>query len=137
MAAMNWKNNRRKNEASRHRNNDNPTRNEEKNNTHNTHGREETYMMTTTQGPPIYSGPFSEFIMLMVLQENFQLPMMLKPYDETRDPYIHVTMFKSMMLVNEASDSFLCWTFPTFWIDLQLCQAFISLCEQILLEPSL
>ena len=39
---------------------------------------------------------------------------MLKPYDGTRDPQVHVTMFKSIMLFNKASDPFLCRTFITF-----------------------
>ena len=111
MAAMN---SRRENEASTHQNNDDPIGDEEENNTHITRGKEETYQITTTQGLLIYSGPFSEFIMSIALSENFQLPTMLKPYDGIGDPQVHVTMFKSMMLVNGASDQFLCRTLPTF-----------------------
>ena len=59
IVAMNRENNRRENEASNHRNNDDPTRDEEENNTHNTRERGETYQTTTTQGPSIYSTPFS------------------------------------------------------------------------------
>ena len=70
--------------------------------------------MTTTQGPPIYSGLFLEFIMFVALLENFKLPTTLKPYDGIRDLQVHVTMFKSMMLVNGASDPFLYRTFPAF-----------------------
>ena len=68
---MNWENSRRENEASSHQNNDNPTGDEKKINTHNTRGREETYQITTTRGLPIYLRPFSEFIMSMVFLENF------------------------------------------------------------------
>ena len=57
IAVMNQENNRKENEASSHWNNDNPTKHEEENNIHNTHGRGETYQMTITQGPPIYFGP--------------------------------------------------------------------------------
>ena len=52
--------------------------------------------------------------MSIALPENFQLSTTLKPYNGTRDPQVHVTMFKSMMLVNGASDPFLYRTFPTF-----------------------
>ena len=40
--------------------------------------------------------------------------MMLKSYDGTRDPQVHVTMSESMMLVDRASDPFLYRTFLTF-----------------------
>ena len=52
--------------------------------------------------------------MSVAFSENFQLLATLKPYDGTGDPQVHVTMFMSMMLVNGASDPFLCKTFPTF-----------------------
>ena len=58
--------------------------------------------------PPTYSGPFLEFIIYVALPENFKFPMTLKSSDGTRDPQVHVTMFKSMMLVNGVSDPFLC-----------------------------
>ena len=63
MAAMNQENSRRENEASSYRNNDGPVGGEEENNTHETRGREKINQTTTMQGLPIYSGPFSEFIM--------------------------------------------------------------------------
>ena len=114
MAAMNRENNRRKNEAISHRNNDDPTGDKEENNTYNTRGREEAIQTTPTQGPLIYSGPFSEFIMSVAFPKNFQLSTMLKSYDGTGDPQVYVTIFKPMMFVNEASDPFLCRTFLTF-----------------------
>ena len=114
MATMNQENNRRENKASSHQNNDDPTRDKEEDNNHNTRGREETFQTTTTQGLPIYSGLFSKFIMSVTLLENFKLPTILKSYDGTGDPQVHVTIFKSIMLVNGASDPFLCRTFPTF-----------------------
>ena len=86
---------------------------EMKRSTYNTCGRDKTYQMTTTQGPPIYSGPFSKFIMSMALLKNFQLPIMLKPYNGIGDPQVDVTMFKLMMLVNGVSDPFLYRTLPT------------------------
>ena len=86
MAMMNQKNNRRENEASSHRNIDDPTRDIEEDNTHNTCGRKETYQTTITQGLLKYSGPFSEFIMFVALLENFKLLMTLKPYDGIGDP---------------------------------------------------
>ena len=75
---------------------------------------ETTIQTTTTQGPLIYSKLFSEFLMSVALLENFQLPVTLKPYDGTGDSQVHMTMFKLMMLVNGASDLFLCKTFPAF-----------------------
>ena len=113
MAVMNRENNRRENEASSQHHNDGSVRDEEENNTHKTRGREETDQINTKQGPPIYSELFSEFIMSIALPENFQLPNTLKPYDGTRDPQLHLTMFRSMMLVNGASDPILYRTFPT------------------------
>ena len=56
-------------------------------------GKVETYQTTTTQGPPIYSRSFSNYIMSMALPENFKLPTTLKLYDGTRNPQVHVTMF--------------------------------------------
>ena len=114
MVAMHQENNRRKNEASIHRNNDDPIRDEEEYNTRDTRGREETIQTTTIKGPSIYFGLFSEFIILIALLENFQLPTTLKSYDETRDPQLHLTMFRSMTLVNGVSDPFLYKTFSTF-----------------------
>ena len=104
----------RENKASSHQNNDDPTIDEGENNTHNIYGRKETIQTTTTQGPPIYSTPFTEFIMSVALPENFQLLMMLKLYDGIGVPQLHVTMFRSMILVNEVRDPFLYRTFPTF-----------------------
>ena len=78
MAVMNWENSRRGNEASSRRNNDDPIEDEEENNAHNTHGREETYQRTITQGLLIYLGSFLEFIMSIALPKNFQLLTMLK-----------------------------------------------------------
>ena len=121
MVLMIWKNNKKENEASNHQNNDDPTRDEEENNTYNIRGIEETYQMTTNEGSLIYSRPFSQFTMSMALSENFKLLMTLKPYDETEDLQVHVTMFKSMMLVNGASDLFLYRTFPTFLEKVTLC----------------
>ena len=48
MATINWENSRRENEASNCQNNNNSIGDKERNDTHNTHGREETYQMTTT-----------------------------------------------------------------------------------------
>ena len=111
MATINRENTKRENEVSSHRNNDNTTNDKEENNTNSTCRREETIQMTTTQGPPVYSGPFSKFI---ALSENFQLPTILKPYDGTKDPHFHLTIFKSMMLINGASDPLFYKTFLTF-----------------------
>ena len=67
-----------------------------------------------TKGLPVYSAPLSEFIMFVALPNNFKLPMTLRPYDGNGDPQVHVTMFRSMMLVDGAIDPFFYWTFPTF-----------------------
>ena len=45
---MNQENARRENKAGNHQNNDDPTQNEEENNTQDTHGRNEAYQITTT-----------------------------------------------------------------------------------------
>ena len=87
MGMTNQENNRRENEANSHRNNDDPTGNEEESNTHDTRGREETIQASTARSPPIYFGLFSGFIMLIALPENFQLLTTLKPYDGTGDPH--------------------------------------------------
>ena len=105
MAAMNQENSKRENEANSRQNNDDSTRDKEENNTCNTRRREKTYQMTTTQGPLIYFERFSEFIMSMVLPENF---------NGTSDPQVYMTMFKSMMLVNGASDPCPLANFSTF-----------------------
>ena len=52
------------------------------------------------------------FVMSVALSKNFKLPTTLKPYDGIGDPRVHMIIFKSMMLVNEANDPFLCQTFP-------------------------
>ena len=84
--AMNWDNARKENEANSHQNNGDPTEIEEENNIKNTHGRIGTYQTTTTQGLPVYSGPFSEFIMSVAFLDNFKLLTTLRPYDGTGDP---------------------------------------------------
>ena len=71
IAIMNQDNIKRENEVSSHRNNHDPVGGEEENNTHETHGREESDQTTTTQGLPIYSGPFSKFTISISLLENF------------------------------------------------------------------
>ena len=48
MATMNRENNRKENKASSYRNNDEPTRDEEENNTYNICGHDETFQTTTT-----------------------------------------------------------------------------------------
>ena len=104
MAAINRENSKRESEASSCQNSDNPTKDEEENNTHNTHRREETYQTTTSQASSINSGLFLEFIMSVALPKNFPLLMTLKPYDGIKDPQVHMTIFKLIMLVNGASD---------------------------------
>ena len=114
MEVMNWENARRENEASSHHHSDDPTQNDEEDNSRHTDGKNEMYHTATTLGLLVYSGPFSEFIRFVALLDNFKLPTTLRPYNVTRDPQVHVTILKSMMLVNRATNSFLCRTFSTF-----------------------
>ena len=52
--------------------------------------------------------------MAVELPNNFKLPIMLPSYVGIGDPTIHITKFKSVMLLNSAADPFLCQSFLTF-----------------------
>ncbi|MED6125960.1 hypothetical protein PIB30_073614 [Stylosanthes scabra] len=58
--------------------------------------------------------PFSDAIMAYQMPSNLTLPTTLKSYDGIRDPKVHVTKFKSAMLLNSASGPILCCAFPNF-----------------------
>ena len=52
--------------------------------------------------------------MLVHLPKNFKLPLILQPYDGTTDLQEHVTLFTSMMLLNNATNLILCQAFHNF-----------------------
>ncbi|QHO10812.1 uncharacterized protein DS421_15g492810 [Arachis hypogaea] len=59
-------------------------------------------------------GPFTADIMNFQMPRRFILPMTLTPYDGLGDPKKHIKKFRSIMIVNGASDPVLCLCFPTF-----------------------
>ncbi|XP_057739939.1 uncharacterized protein LOC130957056 [Arachis stenosperma] len=64
--------------------------------------------------PDNSAGPFTADIMNFQLPRQFTLPTTLTPYDGLGDPKQHVKKFRSIMIVNGASDPILCRCFPSF-----------------------
>ncbi|XP_072059698.1 uncharacterized protein [Arachis hypogaea] len=64
--------------------------------------------------PDNFAGPFTADIMNFQLPRQFTLPTTLTPYDGLGDPKQHVKKFRSIMIVNGASDPILCRCFPSF-----------------------
>ncbi|XP_016173782.1 uncharacterized protein LOC107616324 [Arachis ipaensis] len=64
--------------------------------------------------PDNSAGPFTADIMNFHLPRQFTLPTTLTPYDGLGDPKQHVKKFRSIMIVNGASDPILCRCFPSF-----------------------
>ncbi|XP_057740207.1 uncharacterized protein LOC130957361 [Arachis stenosperma] len=60
------------------------------------------------------AGPFTADIMNFQLPRQFTLPATLTPYDGLGDPKQHIKKFRSIMIVNGASDPILCRCFPSF-----------------------
>ncbi|XP_057719195.1 uncharacterized protein LOC130933583 [Arachis stenosperma] len=60
------------------------------------------------------AGPFTVDIMNFQLPKQFTLPTTLTPYDGLGDPKQHIKKFRSIMIVNGASDPILCRCFPSF-----------------------
>ncbi|XP_057757888.1 uncharacterized protein LOC130976943 [Arachis stenosperma] len=60
------------------------------------------------------AGPFTADIMNFQLPRQFTLPTTLTPYDGLGDPKQHIKKFRSIMIVNGASDPILCRYFPSF-----------------------
>ncbi|XP_072088112.1 uncharacterized protein [Arachis hypogaea] len=60
------------------------------------------------------TGPFTAAIMNFQLPRQFTLPTTLTPYDGLGDPKQHIKKFRSIMIVNGASDPILCRCFPSF-----------------------
>nr|XP_025612050.1 uncharacterized protein LOC112705435 [Arachis hypogaea] len=58
--------------------------------------------------------PFTADIMNFQLPRQFTLPTTLTPYDGLGDPKQHIKKFRSIMIVNGASDPILCRCFPSF-----------------------
>ncbi|XP_072056251.1 uncharacterized protein [Arachis hypogaea] len=59
-------------------------------------------------------GPFTEEVMNFELPKRFTLPLTLTPYDGLRDPRKFLKKFRSIMIVNGASDTVLCRCFPNY-----------------------
>ncbi|XP_057740594.1 uncharacterized protein LOC130957765 [Arachis stenosperma] len=60
------------------------------------------------------AAPFTADIMNFQLPRQFTLPTTLTPYDGLGDPKQHIKKFRSIMIVNGASDPILCHCFPSF-----------------------
>ncbi|XP_072052157.1 uncharacterized protein [Arachis hypogaea] len=59
-------------------------------------------------------GPFTEEVMNFELPKRFTLPLTLTPYDGLGDPRKFLKKFRSIMIVNGASDIVLCRCFPNY-----------------------
>ncbi|XP_072064465.1 uncharacterized protein [Arachis hypogaea] len=59
-------------------------------------------------------GPFTEEVMNFELPKRFTLPLTLTPYDGLGDPKKFLKKFRSIMIVNGASDTVLCRCFPNY-----------------------
>ncbi|XP_015950806.1 uncharacterized protein LOC107475662 [Arachis duranensis] len=86
-----------------------PQSNNEGNPRHN-----ETQPDNEEEQPDNSAGPFTADIMNFQLPRQFTLPTTLTPYDGLGDPKQHVKKFRSIMIVNGASDPILCRCFPSF-----------------------
>ncbi|XP_072090558.1 uncharacterized protein [Arachis hypogaea] len=59
-------------------------------------------------------GPFTEEVMNFKLPKRFTLPLTLTSYDGLGDPKKFLKKFRSIMIVNGASDTVLCRCFPNY-----------------------
>ncbi|XP_015940855.1 uncharacterized protein LOC107466394 [Arachis duranensis] len=59
-------------------------------------------------------GPFTPDVMNFKLPQRFTLPMTLTPYDELGDPKKFLKKFRTIMIVNGASDPILCRCFLNY-----------------------
>nr|XP_025682159.1 uncharacterized protein LOC112783427 [Arachis hypogaea] len=75
---------------------------------------EEAHPDNEEEQPDNSAGPFTADIMNFQLPRQFTLPTTLVPYDGLGDPKQHVKKFRSIMIVNGASDPILCRCFPSF-----------------------
>ncbi|XP_072084713.1 uncharacterized protein [Arachis hypogaea] len=75
---------------------------------------EEAQPENEEEQPDNSAGPFTADIMNFQLPRQFTLPTTLTPYDGLGDPKQHVKKFRSIMIVNGASDPILCRCFPSF-----------------------
>ncbi|XP_072074122.1 uncharacterized protein [Arachis hypogaea] len=78
------------------------------------HQNEEAQPDNEEEQPDNSAGPFTADIMNFQLPRQFTLPSTLTPYDGLGDPKKHVKKFRSIMIVNGASDPILCRCFPSF-----------------------
>ncbi|XP_057760292.1 uncharacterized protein LOC130980650 [Arachis stenosperma] len=75
---------------------------------------EETQLDADEEERDNSTGPFTADIMNFQLPRQFTLPTTLTPYDGLGDPKQHIIKFRSIMIVNGASDSILCCCFSSF-----------------------
>ncbi|XP_072084361.1 uncharacterized protein [Arachis hypogaea] len=66
------------------------------------------------EGPDDLVGPFTEEVMNFELPKRFTLPLTLTPYDGLGDPKKFLKKFRSIMIVNGASDTILCRCFLNY-----------------------
>ncbi|XP_072092774.1 uncharacterized protein [Arachis hypogaea] len=78
------------------------------------HRNEEAIPEDENDQPDNSAGPFTADIMNFQLPRQFTLPTTLTPYDGLGDPKQHIKKFRSIMIVNGASDPILCRCFPSF-----------------------
>ncbi|XP_072090422.1 uncharacterized protein [Arachis hypogaea] len=78
------------------------------------HGTEEAQPNAEDEERDNSTGPFTADIMNFQLPRQFTLPTTLTPYDGMGDPKQHIKKFRSIMIVNGASDPILCRCFPSF-----------------------
>ncbi|XP_015941655.1 uncharacterized protein LOC107467132 [Arachis duranensis] len=78
------------------------------------HGTEEAQPNAEEEERDNSAGPFTADIMNFQLPRQFTLPTTLTPYDGMGDPKQHIKKFRSIMIVNGASDPILCRCFPSF-----------------------
>ncbi|XP_025630661.1 uncharacterized protein [Arachis hypogaea] len=66
------------------------------------------------EGTDDHVGPFTKEVMDFELPKRFTLPLTLTPYDGLGDPKKFLKKFRSIMIVNGASDTILCRCFPNY-----------------------
>ncbi|XP_025674464.1 uncharacterized protein [Arachis hypogaea] len=79
-----------------------------------TNQAEEPQLEDKNEEPDELIGPFTPEVMNFKLPKRFTLPLTLTPYDGLGDPKKFLKKFRSIMIVNGASDIILCRCFPNY-----------------------
>ncbi|XP_016185949.1 uncharacterized protein LOC107627638 [Arachis ipaensis] len=79
-----------------------------------THVSETIRVEDEDEEPDELVGPFTPEVMNFELPRRFTLPLTLTPYDGLGDPKKFIKKFRSIMIVNGASDTVLCRCFPNY-----------------------